>query len=88
MTRVKRGTTKNKRRKNILAQTKGYRHGRKSKLKQARQAIQKAGTHAYNHRKLKKRENRRMWQIVINYAVRPFELSYSKFINLLSKKSV
>ena len=36
MARVKGGKTSNKRRKNILAQTKGYRHGRKSKKRMAK----------------------------------------------------
>jgi len=88
MTRVKRGTTKNKRRKNILKMTKGYRYGRKSKKRQAKEAIKHAGVHAFNHRKQKKNDFRREWQNNINYAVRNFGLSYSKFIDLLKKKKV
>ncbi len=88
MTRVKRGTIKNKKRKNILKMTKGYRHGRKSKLRQAREAISHAGNHAFNHRKQKKQNMRRDWQTTINYAVRPLGFSYSKFIDALKKKEV
>lgn len=88
MTRVKRGTHKNKKRKEILSKTKGYRWGRKSKLKQAKQAIFKAGTHAFSHRKKKKNDFRRQWTTIINYAVRPLGLSYSKFIHALSQKEI
>lgn len=88
MPRVKRGTIKNKRRKNVLAQTKGYRNARKSKLKQAKQAIFKAGTHAFAHRRKRKNDFRRMWQVVISYAVKEHGLSYSKFINLLKTNNI
>ncbi len=88
MTRVKRGTTKNKRRKNILKMTKGYRHGRKSKKRQAKEAIKHAGVHAFNHRKQKKQENRRMWQVNISAASKHFGYSYSKFMGVLKEKKV
>lgn len=88
MSRVKRGIQKNKKRKKILSQTKGFRHGRKSKLKQARQALFKAGTHAFTHRKDRKGDFRRAWTNVINYAVRPLGLSYSRFIKALKDKDV
>ena len=68
--------------------TKGYRHGRKSKKRQAKEAIKHAGVHAFNHRKTRKQDNRRMWQVNINYAVRNFGLSYSKFIGMLKAKNI
>ncbi|MFT5280899.1 MAG: large subunit ribosomal protein L20, partial [Flavobacteriaceae bacterium] len=88
MSRVKRGTIHTKRRKNILKLAKGYRFGRSTKLKQAREAVLHAGNHAFRHRKDKKRDYRRLWQLKINAALRPLELSYSKFINMLLKKEV
>lgn len=88
MPRIKRGVKKNKKRKKLLSQTKGFRHGRKSKYKQARQAIFKAGAHAFTHRKDHKGNMRRAWINAINYAVRPLGLSYSRFINALSSKEV
>ena len=89
MTRVKRGTQKNKRRKNILAQTKGYRFGRRSKERVAKEAIVHAGSHAFRHRRTKKREFRQLWTIRLNAALREggFQ-SYSKFINSLKKKNI
>ncbi|HTK05089.1 MAG TPA: 50S ribosomal protein L20 [Candidatus Eisenbacteria bacterium] len=88
MPRVKRGKTHLKRRKNIMAQTKGYMWGRKSKLKLAKTAILKAGKNAYRDRRLKKRDMRALWQTRINAAVRPHGLSYSKFMGDLKKAGI
>ncbi len=88
MSRVKRGTTKLKRRRNILAQTKGYRFGRSTKERVAKEAIRHAGAHAFRHRRAKKREFRNLWTLRINAAVRPLGLSYSKFIDVLKKGNV
>ena len=88
MTRVKRGVIKQKRRKNVLAQTKGYRFGRSTKEAQAREAIHKAGAHAFAHRKDKKANARALWQVKINAAVRPLGMTYSRFIAALKKHNV
>lgn len=85
MARVKRGTTKNKRRKYLLAQTKGYRFGRKSKERVAKEAIHHAGAHAFRDRRLKKRVFRNLWTLRINAAARENGFSYSKFIGALKK---
>jgi large subunit ribosomal protein L20 len=86
--RIKRGTAHVKRRKNLLKQTKGFRWGRKSKIKLAKTAALKAGVHAYRGRKEKKREYRRLWNIKINAAAREHGLSYSKFIFALKKANI
>jgi len=88
MTRVKRGTISLKRRRNILKQVKGYNFGRSTKERQAREAIAHAGTHAFAHRKDKKNDFRRLWQIKISAAVKPLGLSYSRFIDTLKKKNI
>lgn len=88
MVRIKRGTTKTKRRSNILARAKGYRFGRSKKKRQAREAVYHAGNHAFAHRRRKKGDFRRLWNIRINAAIRPFGMSYSRFIDALSKKSI
>lgn len=88
MSRVKRGTLKNKRRKNLLAQTKGYRFDRKSKERVARVAMRHAGAHAYRHRKAKKREFRQLWSLRINAAARDAGTTYSKLIGALKKAKV
>ena len=88
MSRVKRGTTKLKRRRNVLAQTKGYRFGRSTKERVAKEAIRHAGAHAFRHRRAKKREFRNLWTLRINAAVRPLGFSYSRFIDALKKRDV
>ena len=88
MTRVKRGVIKNKRRKNILKQTKGFRFGRSTKEAQAKDALMHAGAYSFAHRKDKKADARSLWTTRINAAVRPFDISYSKFIDKLKKKKI
>lgn len=79
---------KNKRRRYILAQTKGYRFGRKSKERVAKEAIKHAGVYAFRHRRAKKREFRQLWALRINAAARPLGFSYSKLIGALKKKNI
>lgn len=88
MTRVKRGTTSLKTRRNVLKQVKGYRFGRSTKERQAREAIAHAGTHAFAHRKDKKGDFRRLWNIRINAAARMLGLSYSSLIGKLKKENI
>lgn len=77
-----------KRRKNLLKRTKGYRWGRKSKITLAKVAVRKAGVYAFAHRRDRKGDFRRLWQIQINAAVHEYGLSYSQFINLLRKSKI
>ena len=90
MARVKGGKTSNKRRKNILAMTKGYRFGRSTKKRQAREAIFHAGKYAFAHRRDKKNDYRRLFNVRINAGLRLIDekLSYSKFIGTANKKGV
>lgn len=77
-----------KRRKNILRRAKGYKWGRKNRIKLAKTAVVKAGVYAYRDRQKRKSEFRRLWQTRIGGAVRPYGVSYSRFINLLKKKNI
>lgn len=88
MPRVKRGTSHVKRRKNLLKRTKGYKWMRKSSIKLAKTAVHKAGAHAFVGRKVKKRANRGTWNVILNAAVRPHGLSYSKFIKALKDSKI
>ncbi len=88
MTRVKVGIIKNKRRKNILSQAKGFRFGRSTKVIQAKEALLHAGNYAFAHRKDKKADARKLWTTRINAAIRPLGMSYSKFIDGLKKKNI
>lgn len=88
MVRIKRGTIKIKRRRKILKRAKGYQFGRSTKERQAREALFHAGSYAFAHRKDKKADKRRLWQVKINAAVRSLGLSYSVFIDKLKKKNI
>ncbi|MEX0932370.1 MAG: 50S ribosomal protein L20 [Parcubacteria group bacterium] len=88
MTRVKKGVNALKTRKNILKRTKGYRHGRKSKERQANEAIVHAGSYAFAHRRDKKGDFRRLWNVRMSALLKSEGLSYSKFIGMLKTKEV
>ncbi len=88
MTRVKRGVISLKRRRNVLEQAKGFRFGRKSKERMAKEGIVHAGTHAFQHRRKKKRVFRRLWQVKINAASRAEGISYSKLIDKFKKENI
>ncbi|MBI3273997.1 MAG: 50S ribosomal protein L20 [Candidatus Colwellbacteria bacterium] len=88
MVRVKRGVIAHKKREKLLKYAKGFRWGRKSKERLAREALLHAWSHAFVGRKRKKRDMRRLWQIKINAAARMHDMSYSAFLALLKKKNV
>lgn len=88
MSRVKSGKTTKARHKKLYAKTKGYRHGRKNLVRQAKQATLKAGVFAYRDRRNKKRTFRRAWIARINAALKPYDMTYSVFINKLKKAKV
>ncbi len=88
MTRVKRGKIANKRRKKILSATKGFRYGRKSKYRLAKEALFHAWTHAFRNRRLKKRDKRQLWQVKINAACRQEGINYKTFIAQLKQKKI
>ena len=88
MTRVKRGKTAHKKREKLLKHTKGFKWGRKSKERAAKEALLHAWTHAFRGRKEKKRNYRALWQTQINAASRIHGLTYSKFISGLKKANI
>lgn len=88
MSRVKRGVTKHARHKKIIDQAKGYRGRRKNTFRIANQAVEKAGQYAYIGRKLKKRQYRALWIQRINAAAREHGLTYSRFMEGLSKAEI
>jgi len=88
MTRVKKGVNALKNRRNTLKQTKGYRHGRKNKERLANEAIVHAGSHAFAHRRDKKGDFRRLWNVRMSALLKEEGTSYSKFISALKKKEI
>src|ERR1039458_856255 len=88
MTRVKKGVNALKTRRNVLKKVKGYRFGRGSKERKAYEAIMHAGAYAFAHRRDKKGDMRRLFNIRINAALDKEGVSYSKFIDSLKKKGI
>jgi len=88
MVRVKRGKMAHKRRKHLLKYAKGFRWGRKSKYRLAKEALFHAWKYSYRDRKVKKRDFRKLWQIKINAGCRRYGIPYNKFIFGLKKKKI
>lgn len=88
MVRVKRGVISHKKREKLLKYAKGFKWGRKSKERLAREALLHAWSYSFHGRKLRKRNFRRLWQNKIGAAVQAQGTSYSKFINSLQKKNI
>ena len=88
MARVKRGVTSRAKHKKVLKLVKGQYGRRKNTIRVARQAMEKAMQYAYRDRRNKKREFKSLWIQRINAGVRSEGLTYSKFINGLSKSGI
>jgi large subunit ribosomal protein L20 len=88
MPRVKRGVSAHKKREKLLKLTKGFRWGRKSKKRAAKEALLHSLSRSFKGRKEKKREYRTLWNVRVNAAVRTEGMTYSTFINALKKKGV
>lgn len=88
MVRVKGGTTTRRKHKKVLKLAKGYWMTRSKLIKKAKEAVLHADAYSYHGRKRKKRDFRSLWIVRLNAALRPSNISYSKFINLLKTKNV
>ena len=88
MVRIKRWKASHRKKKKFLKQTKGFRWGRKSKYRAAKEAMLHAGIHAFRDRKKKKRDFRALWQVQIAAFCKQNGLSYNKFISGLKKNKI
>ena len=88
MARVKRGVTSRAKHKKVLKAVKGQWGRRKNTIRVAKQAMEKAMQYAYRDRRNKKREFKSLWIQRINAGVRAEGLTYSKFINGLTKSGI
>lgn len=86
--RVKGASQSNQKRKKLFRITKGYWGQRKNVYRRAREAYLAALSRAYNDRKRKKRDFRRLWITRISAAVRAEGMSYSVFMNGLKKAGI
>ena len=88
MTRIKVGVTAHRRHKHILKLAKGYRGAKHLQFKKANETVMKGLMYARRDRRAKKREFRNLWIARINAATRVNGLSYSRFINGLTKAGI
>ena len=88
MPRVKRGVTARARHKKVTDRAKGYRGRRKNVFRVANQAVNRAEQYAYRDRRQRKRQFRALWIVRINAAARLHGLSYSRFMNGLSRAQI
>ncbi len=88
MVRVKRGKVGHRRHKKVLKAAKGFRGARSKTYRAAKETLLRAGAFAYRDRKRRKRDFRQLWILRINAAARSKGLSYSRFINGLSRAGI
>ena len=88
MTRVKRGVAAHKRRKYVLARTKGFTNRRRTNAIAAKEALLHADSYAYGHRRLRKRDFKKLWTVRINAASREQGMPFSKLIGSLRKQNI
>jgi large subunit ribosomal protein L20 len=88
MPRVKRGTIAHKKREKLLKKVKGYRWGRKSKERAAKEALLHAQSRMFRGRKEKKRNFRSLWTVRLNAAAREAGTTYSKLIAGMKKNKI
>lgn len=86
--RVKTGTVRREGHKKVLKLAKGYWMTRSKRYKVASEAVLHAGQYAFNGRRLRRRDIRRVWIVRINAALRPLQISYSAFIKKLLDNKV
>ena len=88
MARVKNGAVTKARHKKVLKEAKGY-FGSKHRLyKTAKEQLMHSGQYAFRDRRQKKRDFRKLWITRINAACRQNDISYSRFIEGLTKAGV
>lgn len=88
MARIKVGVTAHRRHKHILKLAKGYRGAKSKQFKKANETVMKALYYARRDRRAKKGQFRRLWIARINAATRANGMSYSRFINGLTKAGI
>lgn len=88
MSRVKRGVVSKRKHNKVLELTKGFRLGRSTTIRQAKEALLHAGKYAFAGRKQRKRDMRKLWIVQLGNAVRAEGNSYSKFINQMKLKGI
>ncbi len=81
MARIKMSVNAKKRRRKVFKLAKGYFGAKSKQYRAATEQVARSLRYAYIGRRLRKRDFRKLWIARINAAVRPYGLSYSRFIN-------
>jgi len=77
-----------RRHREIKKEARGFKHARRKRVRNAKEALLHAGQYAYVGRKLRKRDFRKLWIMRINAALKAHNISYSKFIDGLKKNNI
>ncbi len=88
MARIKRAVNAHKKRRKVLKLAKGYWGSKSKQYRTASEQVRRSLRYAYEGRKMRKRDFRRLWIVRINAAARLSGMSYSTFINGLKKKNI
>ena len=88
MARIKLSVNAKKRRRKVFKLAKGYFGAKSKQFRAANEQVARSLRYAYVGRRLRKRDFRKLWIARINAAVRPYGLSYSRFINGLKLATV
>ena len=88
MARIKMSVNAKKRRRKVFKLAKGYFGAKSKQYRAATEQVARSLRYAYIGRRLRKRDFRKLWIARINAAVRPYGLSYSRFINGLKLASI
>ena len=88
MARIKRAVNAHKKRRKVLKLAKGYWGAKSKQYRTASEQVRRSLRYAYEGRKMRKRDFRRLWIVRINAAARLNGMSYSTFINGLKKKNI
>lgn len=88
MARAVKGSARTKAKRKLFKAVKGARGRKKSNYRLAKNIFMRSGNNAYRDRRKRKRDFRRLWIARINAAVRPYDLSYSKFIHGLNLANI
>jgi large subunit ribosomal protein L20 len=88
MPRAKRGFKARRRRNRVLKHASGFHSARSRLFAYAKEVVMKAWVYAYAHRKLKKRDFRRLWIARINAAARQNGTTYSRLMHGLKNAKV
>ena len=88
MARIKRAVNAQKKKRKVMKLAKGYFGAKSKQFRAATEQVARSLRYAYVGRRLRKRDFRKLWIARINAAVRPYGLSYSRFINGLKLANV